>query len=112
MEHRRTQLTINKGKDNIMPKTLKQVKEETESKMSTVEKIAIMQAYVDGKTIEYFYKEGKIWDECSFPSWNWLAFNYRVKPEPKKIHSPYSTRFNRRIGLVCRSKAWRILDKV
>jgi hypothetical protein len=57
---------------------------------STAEKIAIMQAFLDGKTIEakdpfgsgdkgkWIILEGE-------PNWQWGQLHYRIKPEPKEI---------------------------
>lgn len=56
--------------------------------MSTEEKIAVMQAYVDGKNIEYKEK-GFEWKtvNCnnSNLSWDWYLNNYRIKQEPEYI---------------------------
>lgn len=49
--------------------------------MSTAEKIAVMQAYEEGKQIQCLYEE--IWkDMDKEPVWNWGLVEYRVKPEP------------------------------
>ena len=45
------------------------------------ELIPIIQAFADGKTIEFF-KQGE-WMELNDPDFMWSADNYRVKPEPK-----------------------------
>jgi hypothetical protein len=47
----------------------------------TKERIAVMQAYVDGKQIQMQLPDGK-WAEIPNPDWCTNA-NYRVKPEPK-----------------------------
>lgn len=47
----------------------------------TKERIAVMQAYVDGKQIQLQLPDGK-WGEIPNPDWCNNA-NYRVKPEPK-----------------------------
>lgn len=49
--------------------------------MTTKEKIAIMQAYEDGKAIQYLYYG--VWTDIDVPCWNWAKCQYRVKPEPK-----------------------------
>lgn len=55
--------------------------------MTTAEKIAVMQAYIDGKKIEYYYGTSQ-WKECIVePSWDWSSCAYRIKPEPK--YRPY-----------------------
>jgi len=54
---------------------------------TTAEKIAIMQAYVDGKTIEVRmrkYSDRYEWLHITVPSWDWSNCAYRVKPEPPK----------------------------
>ena len=40
--------------------------------------IAVMQAAVDGKEIEYKVYSG--WVSAPHPAWNWALFEYRVKP--------------------------------
>lgn len=58
--------------------------------MTTQEQIAIMQAYVDGKEIE-FCDGTKNWQSTSAPAWDWCLFDYRVKPEPKEpTYRPYA----------------------
>lgn len=56
--------------------------------MNTKEKIEIMQAWLDGKTIE-FKKGHKPWATLSMaactedePTWYWGEYEYRIKPEP------------------------------
>lgn len=43
--------------------------------------LPIMQAFVDGKRIEFSY-DGEDWFETEKPTWN-TDFVYRIKPEPK-----------------------------
>jgi hypothetical protein len=50
----------------------------------TADAIKIMQAYVDGKTIETRVRRDK-WFENSSPGWNWEEAQYRIKPEPMEI---------------------------
>lgn len=48
-------------------------------------KIAVMEAYRDGREIEYRRYAYQIdWRDSADPSpaWNWAEFDYRVKPEP------------------------------
>lgn len=47
----------------------------------TKERIAVMQAYVDGKQIQWERSDGK-WAYVPEPSWSVNA-NYRIKPEPE-----------------------------
>lgn len=49
----------------------------------TEEQIAVMQAFVAGKTIEHRYGRGDEWSELGCPTWNWAVYDYRVKPEPQ-----------------------------
>ena len=60
----------------------------------TEEKIEIMQAYVDGRDIEFRSKKNirGEWSEIPSgrnPHWNWEVFDYRLKPkhQPSK-HQP------------------------
>ena len=49
----------------------------------TAERIEIMQAFVDGKQIEFKDSMGR-WCEAKNPLWNWDSKReYRIKPEPK-----------------------------
>ena len=45
----------------------------------TIEAIRIMQAYVDGKGVEYEHPNG-IWMLTPTPCWNWNSGEYRIKP--------------------------------
>ena len=45
----------------------------------TIEAIRIMQAYVDGKVVEYEHPDG-IWMLTTTPCWNWNSGDYRIKP--------------------------------
>ena len=58
----------------------------------TAEKIQVMQAYLEGKQIEFRYIYGSDYHEwriCNFePEWDWLTCAYRVKLEPS--YEPYS----------------------
>lgn len=49
--------------------------------------IPIIQAFADGKTIEFF-KQGE-WYELNDPDFMWSAYKYRIKPEPK--YRPFKT---------------------
>lgn len=52
--------------------------------MTTQEQIAIMQAFLDGKIVEYNYIEcySNTWGVVTEPwNWNFEYYNYRVKPE-------------------------------
>lgn len=56
------------------------------NKEGTKEAIKIMQAYVDGKTIEALVCNA--WVETDSPEWNFSNLAYRVKPEPH--YRPYA----------------------
>ena len=45
----------------------------------TIEAIRIMQAYVDGKEVEYQIRGGH-WVAAMPPNWNWPNTQYRIKP--------------------------------
>lgn len=54
----------------------------------TKAKIAVMQAFVDGRDIDYIRKndESDSWDPCREPSWHWTQFDYRVAPpKPREV---------------------------
>jgi hypothetical protein len=48
----------------------------------TKEAIRIMQAFVDGKELEYERPDG-IWMLINSPAWNWNTQEYRIKPTTK-----------------------------
>ena len=52
---------------------------------STQEKIEVMQAFEEGRTIQH-NRESDVegWDDNSTPTWNWSRFVYRIKPEVDK----------------------------
>jgi len=54
--------------------------------MTTKEMIAVMQAFEDGKQIEYKYHgiENAPWEYVEKPEWNWYGCDYRVTHEPAK----------------------------
>jgi|SRR6478609_1509683 len=51
--------------------------------MTTEQQIEVMQAYVEGKQIECCNSTNS-WTVVYPPSWNWIEWNYRVKPEEPK----------------------------
>lgn len=58
--------------------------------MTTAEKIAVMQAYLDGKQIQFNNNnEWKDWTIPLEPTWNWVDYDFRIKPEekPKRMTS-------------------------
>ena len=46
----------------------------------TAEYIKVMQAYVEGKQIQY--KDDEVWIDIDDPDWDWHNWEYRIKPEP------------------------------
>jgi hypothetical protein len=48
----------------------------------TIEAIRVMQAYVDGKKVEYPISDGQ-WATTMTPSWLWLYTQFRIKPAAK-----------------------------
>lgn len=55
------------------------------------EMCAVMQAYKEGKKIEYVSKSSvtNIWRDEPKPIWDWDGFDYRVKEEPHYV--PYDS---------------------
>lgn len=56
--------------------------------MKTIdEMIAVMQAFKEGKKIEYhaIAIPNKKWQKAARPSWDWSNFDYRITREPKEI---------------------------
>lgn len=52
---------------------------------TTKEKIAIMQAFEDGKKIELYSKTDNVWYSATSPDWNWAICDYRIKPEHEYV---------------------------
>ena len=52
---------------------------------TTAEMIAVMQAHVDGKKIEYYSNDYSKWKGIPYPLWDWVTTDYRVKPESEYI---------------------------
>ena len=48
----------------------------------TIEAIRVMQAYVDGKEVQYEVPN-KEWITTDQPAWNFISYNYRIKPTAK-----------------------------
>lgn len=62
--------------------------------MTTEEMCEIMKASTEGKSIEVRHKNDKDtdWTDITFPCWNWVDYEYRVKPEKKEpTYRPYKT---------------------
>lgn len=59
--------------------------------MTIDQQIAVMQAFKEGKTIEYKNKAHDGWSVNSDPAWNFDDYDYRVKPEPNPTkYKPFS----------------------
>jgi len=52
------------------------------NKEQTKEAIKVMQAFVDGKEVEYKSRGIEGWDPIITPTWNWLNCEYRIKLTP------------------------------
>lgn len=83
--------------------------------MTTKELIEVMQAYEDGKCIEYRLKnpkEDEPWVLISTPSWDWTTFNYRIKP--KESYRPYkdAAEFLDHLATECKSTGDSIIPGV
>ena len=52
--------------------------------MNTKDKIQIMQAWLDGKKIQYRFCTADWKDEFGEPEWDWTRFEWRIKPEPRE----------------------------
>ena len=48
----------------------------------TIEAIRVMQAFVDGKEVQYEVPN-KEWITTDQPAWNFKSYNYRIKPTAK-----------------------------
>lgn len=48
----------------------------------TIEAIRVMQAFADGKEVEFKWMS-KDWNSTDKPEWNWSAYDYRIKPTAK-----------------------------
>ena len=68
--------------------------------VKTEEKIAVMQAEVDGKKIQIKSSNGADWISTNQPlTWDWWSYDYRVKPEPREIYcNEYKTGFGSAFG--------------
>lgn len=57
------------------------------TKEETKAAILVMQAYVDGKDIEFCYKYDDEWQKCEVHQWDWNEKVYRIKEESKSTWS-------------------------
>ena len=71
---------------------------------TTKEMIEVMQAYVDGKEIEYTNKNSPMdWLKTKDPLWDWNASDYRVKQAPEYVPFTFEDA-EQLIGKVVKSK--------
>lgn len=54
--------------------------------MELKDKIAVMQAALDGKEIEYRYHSSTVWLHCAKPIWDWSCNVYRVEPRAPRVY--------------------------
>lgn len=52
--------------------------------MNTKDMIEVMQAFEDGKKIEFCERGSRTWKPDENPEWDWSCIEYRIAPEPKK----------------------------
>jgi len=52
------------------------------NKEQTIEAIKVMQAFVDGKEVEWRYRGLEGWDTIIPLTWDWRNCEYRIKPTP------------------------------
>ena len=53
--------------------------------MELKEMIEIMQHFDNGGDVEISSKNGDCWTKITSPSWDWVYYKYRIKPEKQKI---------------------------
>lgn len=60
--------------------------------MNTQEKIRVMSAFAQGEKIEFITKHesDSEWLQINEPNWNWMDYDYRIKPKPK--YQPFNNR--------------------
>lgn len=57
--------------------------------MTHDEMIAVIQAHKNGKKIQLRRKGSSDWTPSAGPGWDFVRFDYRVKPEKKKLYAIY-----------------------
>ena len=54
--------------------------------MKTIqEKIAVMQAFIEGKKIQLRHFNDSKYYDCTKPGWNWDSYDYRIKPATEYV---------------------------
>lgn len=61
-------------------------------------KIKVMQAFSEGKAIEYL--SGGIWNLIVMPEWNWATTEYRIKPPTPREYLVILDKFSKIITTV------------
>lgn len=51
------------------------------TKLETTYAVEVMQAFVDGKTVEVSERHRYQFDKTEDPIWNWTRYDYRISPE-------------------------------
>lgn len=52
---------------------------------ATQNKIEVMQACIEGKTIQLRTRGHNKWKTVPHPKWDWAIYEYQIKPEPQII---------------------------
>ena len=52
--------------------------------MTPSEMIEVIKAYEEGKEIEIW--DGRAWEKCASPLWNFTVFSYRIKQKEKVVY--------------------------
>ena len=52
--------------------------------MTPTEMIEVIKAYEEGKEIEIW--DGRAWEKCASPLWNFTVFSYRIKQKEKVVY--------------------------
>lgn len=62
---------------------------------TTQEKIAVMQAFVDGQEIECRNnRSGSEWKVVNNPDWNWQYYNFRIKQDVPRTWEEFCKQYN------------------
>ncbi len=65
---------------------------------STEDKIEVMVAFLNGKTIEWSTVGKEDWTNTNSPTWNWTDFDFRVKEEPVSVQEMTLSEIERELG--------------
>ena len=67
-------------------------------------RINVMQACLDGKSIEMRTIDTNIWIKCNCPTFDWGTLDYRVREEPKSTPFPNGKEFYK--AYMARKASW------